>query len=143
MAMTISTAARTGAADTVVDLCDGGTPPAVLRIYGGTRPAGPGTTTAETVLASVTLANPAFGAASSGVATLTDPGAVTGAAAGTATWFRIVTGGTAAGGAGVIDGSVTATGGGGDLELNTTTISVGVNVDITAGGTVTMPAGTP
>jgi hypothetical protein len=34
---------------------------------------------------------------------------------------------------------VTATGGGGDLTLNSTTVSVGVDVEITS-GTITMPA---
>jgi hypothetical protein len=143
MSLTLSNAARSAAADAVVDLVDGGTPPALIRVYGGTRAAGPGTTTAETLLAEFTCANPAFGASANGVATLdtTPVLTATGAAAGTATWFRIVVGGTAAGGAGVIDGKVTATGGGGDLEMNTTTVSVGLDLEITS-GTVTMPAGT-
>jgi hypothetical protein len=142
MSLTLSNAARSAAADAVVDLVDGGTPPALIRVYGGSRPAGPGTTTAETLLAEFECANPAFGSASNGVATLDTTPALTatGLAAGTATWFRIVTGGTAAGGAGVIDGEVSDDDGDGDLKLNTTTISEGLNLSITS-GTITMPAG--
>lgn len=132
----LAMASRNAANDAAVDRVNGGAGAAKLRIYGGSMPTDPDTTTGATLLAEVTLANPAFGASASGAKTLTDPGAVTGLAAGTATWCRLVQGGAAAGGAGVIDGDVGATGSGAFLELNTTTISVGVNVDIT-GGTVT------
>jgi hypothetical protein len=123
-------------ADTLVDRIDvsgGGD----IEIRSGARPASADAAATGTVLATVALANPAFGAAANGVATLVDPAAVTGVAAGTATWFRALDGA----GATVMDGSVSATGGGGDLQLATTSISVGLTVDIT-GGTVTMPAGT-
>jgi hypothetical protein len=88
------------------------------------------------------LSDPAFAAASGGSAALDVTPALTddGLAAGTAGWFRICDSTEAAGsGLGVLDGSVTATGGGGDLTLNTTTISVGVSVGITS-GSITMPA---
>lgn len=94
-----------------------------LRIYDGTRPATGGTAT--TLLAEFTLGSPFSGAASSGSLSPTLPSNTTGAAAGTATWFRIVT----SGGTFVIDGSVGTSGA--DLNLNTTTISVGVTVAIT------------
>ncbi|KOG70381.1 hypothetical protein ADK47_05595 [Streptomyces rimosus subsp. rimosus] len=90
----------------------------------------------QTLPATFGLQDPAFGCASAGVATLAGtPITTTGAAAGTAAWFRCATStpGTC------FDGSVTATGDG-DLQLNTTTISVGVNVQITS-GTFTMPSG--
>lgn len=94
-----------------------------LRIYDGTRPATGGTAT--TLLAEFTLGSPFSGAASSGSLSPTLPSNTTGAAAGTATWFRIVT----SGGTFVIDGSVGTSGA--DCNLNTTTISVGVTVAIT------------
>lgn len=129
-----SVQARNDALDSILGKIDAGTPPGLLRIYGGTRPTDADTAvTTQTLLAEVTLANPAFAPASAGSAALTDPGAVTGLADGTATWCRFVPGGAAAGAAGVLDGDV-----GTELTLNTTTISAGVAFDIT-GGTITHP----
>lgn len=128
MTTRLAAAARSAAADAVVDLVDGGAGAGTLKIYTGTQPANPDTTPAGTLLATVTFADPAFGAASTGVASATDPDAVVGAAAGTAGCFLVED----STGANVFDGTVTATGGGGDLELSTTTISVGVTVDITS-----------
>lgn len=142
MATRLSTAARNAAADAVVDLVDGGSGAGVIRIYTGTQPAGPGTTATGTLLAEFTLSDPAFGAAGTGVATLDVSPALTdtGIADGTAGWFRILDSTEAAAtGLGVLDGSVTASGGGGELELNTVSISTGVTVEIVS-GTVTMPA---
>lgn len=130
----ISNAARSAAADAIAALVDAGAAAGKLKIYSGSQPAGPDTAAAGTLLATVTLASTAFGSASSGVATLADPDAVTGVAAGTAAWFRIED----SDGNGVIDGSVGTSGA--DLNLATTTISVGVSVDISSGGTITMPA---
>ena len=133
MAVRISTAARNAAADAIAALADGG----VLRIYTGTQPAGPDTAPSGDLLAEFTLADPAFAAAVAGAADLDTTPAVTatGLDDGTAGWFRICD----ADEAGVLDGSVTATGDGGDLTMNTTTISTGVSVTITA-GSITMPA---
>ncbi|MFI7449555.1 hypothetical protein ACIBQX_18810 [Nonomuraea sp. NPDC049714] len=142
MAIRINTAARNAAADAVVGVFSGGTGAPVLRIYTGTQPATPATAPSGTLLAEFTLSDPAFAAASSGSATLDVTPALTddGLAAGDAGWFRICDSTEAAAtGLGVLDGSVTATGGGGDLTLNTVTISVGVSVEITS-GSITMPA---
>jgi len=136
MALSLSTATRNAACDAVVDRADAGTGAGTIQIRSGTRPATANDAATGTLLATVTLADPAYGAAAAGVATLTDPAAVTGIADGTATWFRMLDSTSAT----VLDGSVTATGGGGDLTLNTTTISTGVSVDVT-GGSITMPAG--
>lgn len=135
MAIRLATAAQNAAADAVVDLVDGGAGAGTLKIYTGAVGASANVDPGGTLLATVAFADPAFGAASSGVAAATDPAAVTGAAAGTAGCF-IVEDST---GANIFDGTVTATGGGGDLTLSTTTISVGVTVDITA-FTYTQPA---
>lgn len=142
MATRINTAARNAACDAIVDLVDGGAGAGVIRVYTGAQPATPATAPSGTLLAEFTLSDPAFGAASNGAAALDVTPALTdtGITDGTAGWFRILDSTEAAGtGLGIIDGSVTATGGGGQLELNSTTISTGVAVEITA-GTVTMPA---
>lgn len=137
MAIRLPTGVRNAACDAVVDLLDAGTGAGTIEIRSGSQPASANDAATGTLLATVTLADPAFGAAASGAATMAGtPRTATGAAAGTAGWFRAKD----STGATVLDGSVTATGGGGDLEVNTTAISVGVNVSIT-GGTVTMPAG--
>lgn len=137
MATRIPTASRNAACDAVVDRADGGAAAGTLQIRTGTQPASANDVASGTLLATVTLADPAFGAASTGVATLLGvPLAATGAADGTAGWFRMLDSDSNT----VLDGAATATGGGGELELNTTTISTGVDVEVT-GGTITMPAG--
>lgn len=136
MTIKISTAARNAACDAVVDLLDGGPSFGTIKIYDGTQPAGPGTAiTTQVLLATFTLEDPAFGSASTGVATLdtTPILSTTGLAASTATWFRAADStGTA-----VLDGSAGTSGT--DLILNTATISVGVTVECSA-GTITMGA---
>jgi hypothetical protein len=142
MAIRINTAARNAAADAIVGVFSGGSGAPVLRIYSGSQPATPATAPSGTLLAEFTLSDPAFAAASSGSAALDVTPALTddGLAAGTAGYFRICDSTEAAAtGLGVLDGSVTATGGGGDMTLNTVTISVGVSVEITS-GSITMPA---
>lgn len=138
MAIIISTAARNMAADAALALIDGGDGDGILRIYDGSRPAGPGTAVStQNLLAEVTLNSPAFGSADNGVATLDATSlSTTGITNGTATWFRVLDADEVA----VLDGSVSATGGGGDLQLNTTTISTGLTVEIT-NGSITMPSG--
>jgi len=135
MTLSIATAYRTAMCDALVDGLDAGAGAGTIKIYSGTRPATPNDAITGTLLATVTCIDPAFGAASSGVATLADPASVTAAATGTATHFRAAD----SNGAAVFDGSVTATGGGGDLTLATTSITSGLSVDLT-GGTVTVPA---
>lgn len=135
MTIHISTAARNAAANAAVDLLDGGSGAAKIRIYSGAQPAGPDTAIgAQVLLAELTCSDPAFAAAATGVKTLdnTPVLSTTGLAAGTAAWFRAVDSANVA----VIDGSAGTSGT--DLILNTTTISVGVTVEITA-GTITMP----
>jgi len=137
MAITrLATASRNAAADAVVDRLDLGAGAGTLKIYTGAVPATGNDEGTGTLLATVTFADPAFGAAASGVASATDPAAVTGVGAGTAVSYVIED----STGANVWVGDVTATGGGGSLELATTTISVGVTVDISS-FTYTQPGG--
>lgn len=99
----------------------------LLRIYDGTRPATGGAAT--TLLAELTLSDPAAPAAAAGVLTLSAITQDSSAnATGTATWFRIVDSDANA----VFDGSVTATGGGGDLQLVTTSITATQPVQVSS-----------
>lgn len=134
MALRLPNATRSAMCDALVDRFDLGTGAGTIQIRSGTQPTTANDTATGTLLATITLADPAFGSASNGVATLTDPAAVNAVATGTATWFR----GLDSAGATVADGDVTATGGGGGIELATTSITSGLSVDIT-GGTITMP----
>lgn len=139
MGFRLAVASRNAAADAAIDRLNGGTGPGTIKIYTGAQPTNPDTAIgAVTLLATFTLADPAFGAAVSGVKTIdADPVLETdGVADGTAAWFRAAD----SEGAPVADGTVSATGGGGNLEINTTTVSVGLALEIT-GGTVTMPLG--
>jgi hypothetical protein len=137
MTLRLANTARSAAADGIVDLLDAGAGAGKIEIRTGSQPATPDTAATGTVLSTVTLSDPAFGAASNGVVTLAGtPLEDTGDADGTAGWFRAYDSNNNA----VMDGSCTATGGGGELELATLTISTGVTFRIT-GGTFTMPVG--
>ncbi|MFG1683516.1 hypothetical protein ACGFNP_25330 [Nonomuraea sp. NPDC049269] len=135
MTLRISNAARSALADALRILPDAGSGAGKIRVYTASQPAGPDTAVgAQTLLAEFTLADPSFGAASNGVITMAStPRTTTGLAAGTAAWFRMLDSNNVA----IADGAVSTSGA--ELNLNTTTISVGVNVEITS-GTITMPA---
>lgn len=138
MGLRLSVAARNAAANAAIDLLDTGAA-GTIKIYTGAQPTNPDTAIgAVTLLATFTLADPAFDAAVAGVKAI-DASPVletVGVADGTAAWFRAAD----SAGAPVFDGTVSATGGGGNLELNTTTISEDLDLSIT-GGTITMPLG--
>lgn len=131
MAVRLSAALASALADQVDStLGNAGT----IKIYTGTQPATADTAVGgATLLATFTLASPGFGAASNGVITLAGvPLTVAAAATGTAGFFRMAT----SGGTTVLDGSVGTSGN--QINLNTTSITSGVNVTITS-GTITMP----
>lgn len=132
----LATTARNAAASAVVGLLDAGPAAGTLAIRSGTMPATPQTAVTGTLLATVTLSDPAGGAPSTGVVTIADPASVTGVGDGTASWARFFD----STGAAVMDADVTATGGGGSITLSTTTISTGVTVDLGA-ITFTIPQG--
>ena len=118
VAVTHPTAVRDGIVNFVVDQLDEGTPPGTLVFQ----------TSGDVEVATLTLANPAFGASSSAVAT-----------AGSITADSSATGGTIAkarlknqAGTDKIICSVTATGGGGGIELNSVVVSAGQSVSITS-----------
>lgn len=135
MATRLATATQNAACDAMVDLVDGGAAAGTIKIYTGSQPASANDAPTGTLLATFTLNDPAFGAAAAGVADLDVSPALTttGAADGTAGWFRCESSTPAT----IFDGACGTSGQ--QLNLNTLTISIGVNVEITS-GTYTMPA---
>lgn len=136
MASRVPDAVRNAMVDAVVDRLDAGSGAGTVKIYTGSQPADADDAPSGTLLCTLTLGDPAFGSAASGVATANAVAAVAAAATGTAGWFRAAD----SDGNKVLDGSVTATGGGGDMTLNTVSVVSGVDVQITS-WTVTQPAG--
>lgn len=118
--------AANAACDAMTALVNGGT----LKIYtvgSGVPATASAAITDQVLLATLTLANPAFGSASSGVATAN---AITGDtsadATGTASFFRLLTSGGSSRFQGLCGTS------GSDLNLNTTSIVSGAQVDVTS-----------
>ncbi len=137
----LSNAAAKAACDAIVDLLDGGAGAGTLKIYTGSAPANVDDAATGTLLGTLTLSDPAFGAAADanpgGRATAsTITGDTSADNTGTAGYFRALD----SNGVAVIQGTITATGGGGDLELNSTSISAGVAINVTS-WTFTVPEG--
>lgn len=132
MAFRLSNAARSAAADAVVDRIDAGSDEGYVEIRSGGQPAGPDTAATGTLLVTIPLNDPAFGAAVNGVATadVTPEPSAAAVATGTAGWFRVYD----SDGVAIVDGLV-----GAEMTLNTTAVVFGVDVTITS-FTVTQPA---
>jgi len=123
--VTLSTAALNAAVNAIVDLADAGSGAGVLTIMESD----------DTVLAELTMDDPAFGASDAGVATastITKDDAAN--ATGTAAKFKIEDSDANL----IYSGSVGITGSGEALELNTTAIVASSDVEITA-LTLTLP----
>ena len=118
MAVSHPAAIRNLMADLVVDQLDLSSPPGKLVF----QTSGGGT------VATLTLSNPAFGAASSGTATAGAITADSSAVGGTIAKAELRQGGATP----VILCSVTGTGGGGDITLNSVIITAGQTVSITS-----------
>lgn len=134
---TISTALRNVMCDAAVDLYDGG----VLEIRSGAAP-GPNAADGGTLLVSITLPTPAFGAAATGVAAKAGTWQDTSAdATGTAGHFRIKQSGDTGGATGATDERIegTVSTSGADLNLDSVSITAGQTVTVDT-FTVTMPA---
>lgn len=125
MPIQLSTEARNAGCDGVVDLLDTGT----VEIRTGVRPANPAAAATGTILGTFTLPNPAFGAASVGVATANAVTAVTASGTGTASWFRAYRSAGNGGGA-VIDGDVATSGA--DMTIQNTSVNASQALTITA-----------
>lgn len=122
MAITINGTGRNAMLNAIADLADGGT----LTVRTGIAP-GAGAVATGTVLATITLPTPAFGAAATTVAKSGTWEDASADATGTAAHFRIV----CVGGA-IVEGTVTATGGGGDMQLSSTSLAAGNPFTVTA-----------
>lgn len=135
MAVTHPTAIRNAVADFI---CRGVAAATTgLNVQGGTPPARLFLLTSGDVeVASLTMSNPAFGTASSGVCTASAINSDTNADGGTTTKAEIRQGTT---GTPVILCSVTATGGGGDIQLSSVIISAGQTVSISSLTYAAMP----
>lgn len=123
---TITNAAASAACDAIVDLVDAGSPPGLFVLQDGGD--------AGDDLASIALNNPAFGAASNGVATLdvSPVPSATASASGTADTWKI----TNAAGTTIISGTIGT--GSEDLDIDNTSVTNGQTVNITS-LTVTVP----
>ncbi len=130
MAMTLPNASRSAMCDALVDLVDGGAGAGTIEIKTGAS-----TVAGTNEAATLTFSDPAFGAASNGVATANSITSDTSATGGTASHCTVFDSNSAA----VWQGTVTATSGGGDVELSSTTIGAGATVSISS-MTVTVPA---
>jgi len=130
----ITNAVASAACDAVVDAIDGGAGAGTLKMYTATIPTDADTALgAQTLLATLTFSDPAFGAASNGVATASAITSDTSAdATGTVTWGRIAT----SAGTTVMDVVIGTSGE--DINLNTAAIVSGATVAVTA-LTVTVP----
>jgi hypothetical protein len=124
----LSTAARNAACNAIVDLTDAGSTAGLLKIL----------TVADAVLATLTLNDPAFGNASTGVATLdVDPQINCNASAdGTAYKFTISDSSNTV----IVTGDCGVIGSGADLEMGSLTVVTGQLIVISS-LTFTVPAG--
>src|ERR1700744_6327137 len=108
---------------------------ALLKLYDGTQPSTPETAvTTQNLLATVTLASPAFGSASNGVITANSISDVTISASGTSAWFRLLKSDNTTV---IMDGSVGTSGS--DLNLNSVALSSGATLSTTS-FTFTVPS---
>lgn len=120
--ITLSNAAANAVLTSINDALNAGTGAATIKIYTGTKPAGPDAAiTTQTLLGTLTCSDPAGSVASRALTfgAITQDSAAD--ATGTATWARLAD----SEGVAVIDIDVTTTGGGGFLQLNTTSIVIG------------------
>lgn len=134
-AITLATTARNAAANGVVDLVDAGAGAGYVEIRTGSAPASPQVAATGTLLATVTLNDPAYGDAATGVCTLdvTPEPTGTAVATGTAGWARFYDSSANA----VFDGACATSGAA--VNLATTSIVAGVQVPVTS-GSYTQPA---
>lgn len=135
MAIRIATATREAMMNAVEAALDGGVGAATVEIYTGSQPADANTVASGTLLATLTLNDPA-GTQTGGVITIDVSPAIsaTAVATGTAGWARVKD----SAGVTVLDGSVgtAAT----DFIIDSTSITSGQTVALVATSTLTLPA---
>lgn len=140
MATRIKQSVAAAACNAVVDSLDAGVGAGYIEIRTGAQPASPDAAATGTLLGTLTLSDPAFGAATTANPSVATASAITSDttadASGTAGWFRAYDSAASA----VIDGSITGTGGGGDMELDDVNIVAGGTIAVSS-WTVSMPTG--
>lgn len=137
MAVRLAAATANSMATAIAAAVDLQTGAGTIKVYTGTQPVTGDSAETGSLLATFTLATTAFTGPSSGQLTLAStPLTVAAAATGTAGWFRLED----ASGNNVLDGTVGTSGQ--QLNLNTLSITNGVNVTITS-GTITVPTQAP
>jgi hypothetical protein len=132
--MKISDAARSAACNAIVDLIDAGSGAGTIAIRTGSAPTNTGDADSGTLLATLTFSDPAFGNASSGVATASAITSDTNVdSSGTAAHFRIKD----SDGTVIMQGTVGTSGA--DINFNSVTFVAGGTCEISS-MTVTQPA---
>lgn len=127
MTMKFATSLRNSRANQIAAAIDADAAPGVLTLFTGPRPATGAAITTQTLLATLTFAQPCAPAAANGVLTFDDIAADPSAdATGTPTWGRIRDGDNVF----VLDLSVGGPGSGADIELTTADIVSGETVEI-------------
>lgn len=129
MAIARTLARRNASATADVAAIDAGAGAGILELRSGAA-GSPDSAAVGTLLCSITLNDPSFGAPSAGVVTAVVSPVPTGTAvaAGTIGHFRCID----STGVLAMQGTVTATGGGGDITINTLATSVGLQVQLTS-----------
>lgn len=131
MATRLPIATRNAMLASISARLDGGTGAGTVQVRSGSQPATGDTAASGTLLATLTLSDPSFGAPSNGAMSANAVAGDSSAdATGAAGWYRALD----STGATVIDGSVTATGGGGDMTFD--------NVSFVQGGAINMTSWT-
>jgi hypothetical protein len=120
MALTHSSAVRTGLANYVANAVNNGTTASAGSLVF--------LTSANATVASLLFANPAFGGAADGIASANAIQDDTNAVGGTVTKFEI----RDRDGTVILSGTVTTTGGGGDIELSSTTVGAGDTISVSS-----------
>lgn len=126
-----NTATRNEQVELFGSLFDGGT----LEIYTGSQPADPNSAPSGSLLATIPIPSPAFGAPSSGIITATAGWSVVATGTGVAGYARFISSDTLK----TMDVVVTNIPGGNDLLINTLDIAIGNTVQVVS-LTITEPA---
>ena len=134
---TLPIATRNELVDYFAAKWDVGSGAATIQVRNGVKPAATSDAATGTLLATFTLSDPGWAAASGGVANLDITPAITttGVAAGTATWARVLAPDSSV----VVDLTAGIGGSGADLIFDNPVIAIGQTVNLTV-GTITQPA---